>query len=305
MVYVFIVLIFISLLIVSSLLLVQPEDLAAAKEKSYITESKFKLGNKLNELEIFIQNQNPDINNLIGDQVFFKFIFPSLILFILAFGFLGPILAGKSLGFILGLVIFLAYSARIYLIHANNFRTHILNELEKIFISIRNNLSTGLTLDNAVRNCLKFNKEKPLAPHLKEFVRITEVNFIEQFPLWLVSVEQTFKIKGLSFISQLLKLELKYNNNQEEAFLLAAANLSDKISTNKKQRNTINISLLTMDFLVLLFLGVIFYIIPSLNVGSELTWWESARRPVAIFISGSALWLSYFITIIITIRRQN
>lgn len=260
---------------------------------------------RFEQLEQELYSSIPQLGSFIGKRALTKFLIPSLVIAVIALVFIGPGLTNPALGLVLGLVVALAYSARLFYHHATIFRSQLLNQLERILTSIRNNLSTGMVLDYAVVNTLKFNSEYPLGPQLARFIKVSETNFIENFPLWLKSLEHNFRLKELARASQLLKLELNYTSNQEEAFINAAANLAERISLNQKQKNIIMITFFTMDFMVLAFLAVLFFVIPGISFNPDLVWWQSESRVWVVFISAIVIWFAYLVTVLLSLGRQG
>lgn len=240
----------------------------------------------------------------IGHKYQIKFFVPVIFISLVSVLVLGPLLTNFYYGILLGLVISCAYSFRIFFHLAQNFREELLSQIENILRQIRNHLSSGASLDyalNLVRS--QVLQIKPIGKELNKYLKSIESNFFDAFPQWLYSLKAKYQLADLGDSAQLLALELKYTNNQEQAFLNAINSLANRIVTNKKNQNLIAITFLSLDFMVLAFLAVIFYVIPSFSLGLENSWWESSRRILVIFISGLILWFCYLITIFIALRR--
>ncbi len=301
------ILIFISLASVWMfyLLFQTPSDYSSLYKEAELLEAREESPSKLELLEAEILDSVPELNNFIGKGIVFKLIIPCLVIFIVCAFFVGPLLTNLKLGLLLGLIIASAYSLRLLYHLSSIFRSKLLSQIERVLVSIRNNLSTGMTLDYAVSNTLKFNQEYPLGPNLARFIKLSETNFIENFPLWLKGLERTFRLKELGRASQILKLELAHTTNQEEAFINASDQITDRIKVNDKQKNTILMTFFTMDFMVIAFLGILFLIIPNISYDPELQWWESASRPLVVFISALVVWSAYLITVALTLWRQG
>jgi hypothetical protein len=280
-------------------------DYLSHYREAEILEAREPLVSKFELLEAELLASMPELNNFIGRGIVVKLIIPCLVILLISVIFLGPVLTNASLGLLLGLIISSAYSLRLLYHLSSNFRSKLLNQIERVLVSIRNNLSTGMTLDYAVANTLKFNQEYPLGPNLARFIKLSETNFIENFPLWLKGLERTFRLKELGRASQVLKLELAHTTNQEEAFINAADQVSSRIKINAKQKNTILMTFFTMDFMVLAFLAILFLIIPNISYDPALSWWQSASRPLVVFISALVVWSAYLITVALTLWRQG
>ncbi|MDA0771627.1 MAG: hypothetical protein O3C63_01655 [Cyanobacteria bacterium] len=283
----------------------EARDYSFAYRQALIIESAKTQSNKLAELEQELFSSLPHLSNYIGKGVVLKFVLPALFITVVSIVFIGPLLTNPGLGLLLGLIIAAAYLARLFYHNSSSFRSKLLSQLERVLMSIRNNLSTGMVLDYAVANTLKFNNEYPLGPKLAKFIKVSETNFIENFPLWLKSLEQNFRLRELARASQLLKLELTHTSNQEEAFINAAANIAERISLNQKQKNIIMITFFTMDFMVIAFLAVLFFVIPGISFNPNLSWWDSESRVFVVFISSLVIWSAYLLTVLITLWRQG
>lgn len=240
------------------------------------------------------------LNTLIGERSGAKLIISSSIIVVISCFIIGPFLTDNKTGWLVGIFMATAYIARIILHMANSFRGLLLSQIQRILYSIRNNLSTGATLDNAVNTSIECNQEEPLGPHLKSFIKISGGNFIENFPKWLKQIQGIFRINELSESAQLLALQLQHTNNQESAFMSAATFTSNREKINKKQKNTLLITMITMDFLILCFLWIVFFIIPQINED----WWLSPQRIKVMLQSSILIWGIYSITIFIALGRQ-
>lgn len=241
---------------------------------------------------------------VLGKRLFAKFYIPVIVIAVLSIVVLGPLLTSVSLGIVLGSVITLAYVLRIYYHLAANYRTKLLSQIERILRAIRNQLSSGTTLDYAVVSVLHYlRNEEPIGMELARFINASDANFLETFPQWLNLLRQKYKLHELSEAAQLLGLELKFSNNQEHAFLIAIDAINARQALNRRSQNTIFVTFLSLDFMVLAFFGVLFYVIPSFAINAELNWWLTERREWIVFVSGMVLWLAYSITVAIMTRR--
>jgi hypothetical protein len=259
----------------------------AAKVKAYFSSPKFAV-----------------LDNFLGASSALRIITPLLLLISLGALVIGPMLAGPKLGLVLGLVIATTYTARIILHMYINFRSLLLAQIERVLLSIRNNLSAGMTLDYAVNETAKVTNDEPIATDLKNFLVIAETNFLESFPAWLDALRRKFHLRSLAKSAQLLGLELHYTNNQEEAFMDAVNTVNNSLRVNKKQSSTLNITLFTLDFMVLAFFAVLFYVIPAFTSTGDISWWASAERPWVIFQAGLLVWGAYLLAVVVALRRQ-
>jgi hypothetical protein len=254
-------------------------------------------------LEKSIYKKLPVLEKFLGSAYFFSFIFPSVLIFISLF-FLTVYLTNSTYGVFLALFFSLAYISRIFLHLSVSYRERVLSQLNRLCLSIRNYLSTGMTLDKAIIESVKYKPEKPVGFLLTAFIKLSESDLIEKFPFWFSSMEKHFFIPELSNSRQLLELELKYNYNQEEAFLNTAKYIQQKEKRIKKQKNTLNIAFLILDFMVMAFLGLLFFVIPNLSINLNTNWWLSLERPCVVFQSGSVIAFAYLIAVVFACRRQ-
>ena len=299
MFYIALVFIVISVIVLLALLANANPDYAALRNiKSF---AKYSKESSFAQVDREINQKFSFLGSYIGASSVSKLFILMLPVAFLGCILLGPYLTNQSLGVFLGMVITAAYVSRIFFHMSVGFRTMLLSQLERILTSIRNNLSTGMTLDYSVNECLKYNTDAPLGPHLNSFIKLSEANFIEKFPLWMHNVQRMFRLNELAQSAQLLKLELMYNSNQEQAFMNAAELVSNRQKQNKKQFNTIYVTFFTLDFMTLAFMGVIFYVIPSFNA----SWWTSPERPMVIFFTALIIWGAYAMTVLISLWRQS
>ncbi len=258
--------------------------------------------NRISEELISDKSESDFINKYIGQDFKTYFLLISFFLLLISFN-IAIYLSNKSLGILLGMLIFTAYQTRLLYHSTSRIRNLVLEQLSRLLLNIRNNLSTGMTLDYAVQNSAEyFQKTKPIGQDLVSFIRISENNLFKTFPVWLKNLSKHYKLAELQYSAQILDLELRFNSNQEEAFQNSHNDINLRIANNKKQKNTIFISFLTLDLMILSFLGIIFYIIPSISHNDAHTWWDSASRPWINFITGLLLWGAYLLTVIISYR---
>ena len=247
---------------------------------------------------------NDFLLNKLGEGYYGRFFVPALLISFVSLMFLGPLLTNYYYGIFLGSIIAGAYCLRIFFHQAQNFRETLLIQTENILRQIRNHLSSGASLDYAL-NLVKAQTQdlRPIGQDLIKFLQAVESNLFEAFPQWLIMLKNRYNLNEISDSAQILSLELKFTNNQEQAFLTAITAISSRIAFNKKTQNLISLTFLSLDFMVLAFLAVIFYVIPSFALDLEPSWWESSRRILVVFISALALWACYLITIFIALRR--
>lgn len=243
--------------------------------------------------------------NIIGKDAFSQVLVPSLVIFVICALALCPWLCGAKYSSYLAIVMSAAYAGRFIFHAATSYRYKILHQLERILNSIRNNLSSGMAIDYAVSQTAQQNPEEPIGTNLKQFIRVAELNFTEKIPSWLKSIERDFKLKELARSAQVLKLQLHYNSNQEAAFQDSAKIVSESIKANKKQSNTLAITFFSLDFFTAAYIGLLVFIIPSLESSPEQSWWNSNERAVVIFISAAIIWSAYALTVFLALRRLN
>lgn len=298
MVFVFTSLIFLLAMMVI-LLFEIPQEISTFKNPRKISWNTTELDGKFN---MFFKQRFPVIFEVFQGKLFIKLVLPSLIIFLIFAFVINPKITNFNFAFVLATLMTLTYSFRIYFHNLISFRVKFLSQLKQLFFNIRNQLSSGVSLDQALSQSLDLNYQEPLKKEFRSFIKIAQTNLIENFPDWLIKIQDSYQLAGIDRASQLLKLELKYNHNQEEAFERAIESISHKVDSNARQKNTVLITLTTIDFLTLMFFGVMFFVIPGLNA-LESNWWLSFRREFIVFISALILWLLYFGSVLFLIRR--
>jgi hypothetical protein len=254
------------------------------------------------QLNSYLKQRFPIMLEIFKEKVFVKLVIPGALVFCIFAFVINPLMTSVNFAIILALLMSATYSLRIYYHNLDDFRSGFLSQLKQLFFNVRNQLSTGVSLDQALSQNLDFNYKQPLKREFNSFMNISQANLIGNFPNWLIRLQNSYKLKGLDRVAQILKLELKYNNNQEEAFEKAIESISQRVDQNTKQKNSVFISLTTIDFLTLMFFGIMFFVIPGLATGNS-EWWLSFRRELVVFGSASILWLLYFMSLIFLIRR--
>jgi Flp pilus assembly protein TadB len=181
MVYLLITAIFILCLSLLVLLLKTPKDFADAKYNKFLHNRLQNDFDYIEKFDEYFESNHSKIIYYLGDRISFKFLIPSLLIFFVSCAFIAPLLTSIKFSIPLGLIISLAYISRLFYSHQVNFRSKLLRQLERILRSIRNNLSTGMTLDYAVTSTIKYSQEKPLGQELKAFIKLSDTNFLENF----------------------------------------------------------------------------------------------------------------------------
>jgi hypothetical protein len=297
MVYLFASLILISICLVL-LIFNQDAQINLNKRKS-IVDKGFVLESKLNS---YLQEKFPIFLEVFDSKVMLKLIFPAIAIFFFFAFVVNPKMTNVNFAFVLAVLMVATYALRIYYHNLSNFRTSLLSQIKQLFFNIRNHLSTGVSLDQALSQNLAVNYKQPLRKEFHSFVGLAQTNLIENFPSWLIKIQRIYKLQGLDKVAQILQLELKYNNNQEEAFEKAIEAISQRVEQNTRQKNSIFISLTTIDFLTLMFFGLMFFVIPTLRQADSL-WWASFHRELVVFGSAGILWSLYFASLIYLVRR--
>ena len=297
MLYLFLALIVMMVALVFALL---PNKLSNSGFKAQSALSSKEINDDLNS---FLKQRFPIFLSIFRDNVLFALVVPTIVIFSFFAFFINPQITNVNFALILGLVMAATYGLRIFYHKLSSFRETLLSQIKQLFFNIRNQLSTGLSLDQALTRNLSMNFDPVLKKEFEAFMKVSQTNILEAFPRWLLRLQQSYRLPGLDEVAQVLSLELKYNNNQEEAFEKAIAAISIKVEQNSRQKNVVFISLTTIDFITLLFFGVMFFAIPGLAVADS-TWWNSFRRELVVFISAALIWTSYFGALIYMTRRM-
>lgn len=302
MVYLILVMITVFLILLSMVIFSRAED--CSYPNSLLQSRRALQSNLLQAIESRVSLWAPRLSNLIGVNIFLCLILPSIVILLLSVFLFGPFLAGAFGGPIIGVVIAAVYVARIYYYLFSRFREQTLFQLEKILMLMSTNLSSGMAFDNAIVQASKVYHAPPIGLSLQSFIQINHSNLVAMFPSWLLALKVEYGLADIDQATQLLQLELEHTTNQEAALANAASSISRRIKLNQRQANTVNISLITMDILVLLFLLILFYVIPSISA-ADIDWWQTERRQWVVGISASLLWLSYLSVLAINLWRQQ
>lgn len=298
MIFVFASLLFLALSLVF-ILFRKPAVNSGFKNSTSLQEEGSELENQLNS---YLKQRFPILLEVFRNKVLVKLVIPSLATFFVFAFLINPQMTSAQFAIFLALLMSATYSLRIYYHNLDAFRSGFLSQLKQLFFNIRNQLSTGVSLDQALSQNLDCNYKQPLKREFNSFMNVSQANLIENFPNWLLKLQNIYKLKGLDKVAQILKLELKFNNNQEEAFEKAIESISSRVDQNTKQKNSVFISLTTIDFLTLMFFGIMFFVIPGLSSGDS-TWWQSFRREIIVFASAATLWSLYFASLVFLVRR--
>ena len=292
-----------TLLLLGLCLIGKPEFAAAAQSQVFSNRSGLMQSKQESAFEKLLVKIVPDLKNYIGKDQIVILAFSSLsflVFFCLVFS---PFLVGAQYSIILGIIIASAYILRLFYHLSSGFRQKVIAQLNRIFNTLKNHLSAGMTLDQAIVVSLNSQIQEPMASEIKDFVSLSGANIIRDFPSWLIYIKNTFCLDSLAKPAQLLLLELKHTRNQEQAFSYLSKSISAIVARNKKQSGIVNITLITMDFMTAFYLLVMFYVLPSLATDTT-NWWISTERPFLIFLCSAALWLSYGIVVALMIWRR-
>jgi len=255
-----------------------------------------------NSINQFFYKVNPIFIQVFKGQILIRLILPFILIFIFFAFFINPKITNFQFSLILACLMSITYALRIYYQNLCQFRLLLLSQIKLLFFAIRNNLSLGLSFDQALSNCQKINLKNPIKKEFFEYLNFSQENLIAFFPAWLIKLQKLFKLSEFEKISQVLLLELSFNHNQEQAFEKAIDSLSVKQEQNQKQDSIVMISLLTIDFLTCLFFALLFFVLPNL-INTELNWWLSFRREFVVFLSALVLWSMYFLSLFFLLRR--
>jgi len=296
---------FLSILLLFNFQASSNEYLAFNQNFKLLQTLNFKKSDYINSIETKLIDKNPILTKLVGDKVFFKLLLPSFLVIIFSSAFIAPMLTKDYFVSILAPLISMAYIFRNFYHHSTKFKELLLNDLERIFQLIRNNLSSGTTIDYALNFTISNSPKSLILDDLKSFININQRNILEYFPLWFKSLEKKYNLMDLAGASQLLALQLKFNNNQEEAMILATENIAQTLSNRKQQKNTILVAFISLDFFVIMFFAVLFWVLPNLSSTIGQSWWTSNERPLVVFASAAILWAIYTLVVFCCWRRMN
>ena len=184
--------------------------------------------------------------------------------------------------FILTLIISVSLSYRLLNFFNKQFRSQLSCEIQSITFSIQTQLAKGATLDQACKEVLENNNQGILAADIKFFLDHHASNISEKLPEFYIGLSHRYRTAYLALPAQILSLELNYSQNQATAFEAAYDYFSLCDKNREKLKNTTGIIFLTMDCMLIIYLIIIFGILPSLNLGPD-SWWQNSERIVEMF----------------------
>ncbi|MFM7457201.1 MAG: hypothetical protein ACKO3R_00870 [bacterium] len=206
--------------------------------------------------------------------------------------------------FILTLIISISLSYRLLNFFNKQFRREFSCEIQSITFSIQTQLAKGATLDQACKEVLGNNNQGILAADIKFFLDHHASNISEKLPEFYIGLSHRYRRAYLALPAQILSLELNYSQNQATAFEAAYDYFSACDKNREKLKNTTGVIFLTMDCMLLIYLIIIFGILPSLNLGPD-SWWQSSERTVEMFYCSALFWSAYLISTVLISKKEE
>lgn len=206
--------------------------------------------------------------------------------------------------FILTMIISISLSYRLLNFFNKQFRSQLSCEIQSITFSIQTQLAKGATLDQACKEVLGNNNQGILAADIKFFLDHHASNISEKLPEFYIGLSHRYRTAYLALPAQILSLELNYSQNQATAFEAAYDYFSACDKNREKLKNTTGVIFLTMDCMLVIYLIIIFGILPSLNLGPD-SWWQSSERTVEMFYCSALFWSAYLISTILISKKEE
>jgi hypothetical protein len=209
-----------------------------------------------------------------------------------------------SHAFILTLIISLSLSYRFLNLFNKQFRSQLSKEIQGLTFSIQTQLAKGATLDQACKEVFLNSNQEILANDIKFFLDHHASNISEKLPEFYIGLSHKYRTPYLALPAQILNLELHYSQNQASAFEAAYDYFSACDKNREKLKSVTGIIFLTMDCMLVIYLIIIFGILPSLNLGPN-SWWQSSERSIEMFYCSALFWSAYLISTILISKKEE
>lgn len=193
---------------------------------------------------------------------------------------------------------------RLLIYFNQRFRFKLSSEIQSLTFSLHSELSRGLVLDQACREVFQKNNYPILNTEIQNFLKqhISDIN--EKLAEFYFSLSEKFKIKYLALAAQILSLEMKFSTNNSTAFEAAYNYFAHCDKNQNTLKSSLGIVFITMDAMVFIYLAIIFFILPGINLADN-SWWESSSRPSEMFFSSALFWLAYLTAIFLIKNREE
>lgn len=206
---------------------------------------------------------------------------------------------------IISFLIFISFNLRSTNILHQNFKKQLHLEIQSITFAMQTQLNKGLSLDQACHAVFQHPSNlKILKNDIENFMKQHASNIPRKFSEFYISLATKYRSHYLSLAAQILDLELSYTQSHASAFENTYEHFSLMERNREKIKNAIFTIFLTMDFMFLIYLIIVFIILPSLNLGDN-SWWQSNSRPIEMFKSSTLFCLAYLIAILLISKKEN
>jgi hypothetical protein len=237
-------------------------------------------------------------------ELFHLYLLLTLVISVSSYFLFAKAITNGFYAFVLTVIISVSLSYRLLNFFNKQFRSQLSCEIQSITFSIQTQLAKGATLDQACKEVLENNNQGILASDIKFFLDHHASNISEKLPEFYIGLSHRYRTAYLALPAQILNLELNYSQNQATAFEAAYDYFSLCDKNREKLKNTTGIIFLTMDCMLIIYLIIIFGILPSLNLGPD-SWWQSSERIVEMFYCSALFWSAYLISTILISKKEE
>jgi len=232
-------------------------------------------------------------------------LFLSILFSILAHYFFSNKVTSGIYSLLVSLLIFLSCNLRLLNIFHQSFKKQLHKEIQSLTFAMQTQLNKGLSLDQACHAVFQSSSTlKILRNDIENFMKQHSSNIPSKFSEFYISLAHKYRSQYLSIAAQILDLELSYTQSYASAFENTYTHFSLSERNREKVKNTIFTIFITMDFMSLIYLIIIFLILPNLNLGDS-SWWQSNSRPLEMFKSSILFCLAYLTAIILITKKEN
>jgi hypothetical protein len=237
-------------------------------------------------------------------ELFHLYLLLTLVISVSSYFLFAKAITNSFYAFVLTVIISVSLSYRLLNFFNKQFRSQLSCEIQSITFSIQTQLAKGATLDQASKEVLENNNQGILASDIKFFLDHHASNISEKLPEFYIGLSHRYRTAYLALPAQILSLELNYSQNQATAFEAAYDYFSVCDKNREKLKNTTGIIFLTMDCMLVVYLIIIFGILPSLNLGPN-SWWQSSERLIEMFYCSALFWSAYLISTILISKKEE
>ena len=185
--------------------------------------------------------------------------------------------------------------------NSNKLKVH--SEINQLCISIQDYLSQNSCLEVAIRESFQHNNASIISNDINLFLATTQSSIINDIANFFKSLAKKYKIQQLIKSSSILDLEIQYSSEQGTVFEEFNKYFLQKQNSLKKLSNSYKLVQLSLDFMLLLYLFIIFFFIPNLLKNNS--WINSIQKDFDLGISFILFWFIYLLAIFLLFKKES